>query len=213
MPHTDSPSFPSDEELVRQAQEGCQASFVEIMRRYQVPVLHFLKRRGSGADAEDLLQDTFLRVYANLQRYRRRWRVATWVFTIARRVSINHHRRTQLVTAVQALPHVVSAAKGPVQTVVEEENRQYLWHAAAQALSEEEMTAIWLYYVEDLSVREVAVVLGRSWVAVKTMMFRARQKLLPLLREIEPEGPRRYAGQRGDGRTMCIPVSLEVPDV
>ena len=58
---------------------------------------------------------------------------------------------------------------------MEEDNRRYLWARAAQILSEEELTALWLHYGENLSMRDIAAVLGRSCVAVKTMLFRAQK--------------------------------------
>ena len=104
----------SDEELACRAQGGCQASFEQLLRRYQIPVLHFLRQRGLGADTEDLLQEVFLRAYENLHRYRPRWPFSAWLFTIARRMSINHHRRVRPDAggsggAVEAL-----AAAGPL---------------------------------------------------------------------------------------------------
>ena len=188
MPRTRSPQPPSDEGLALRAQRGCAASLEELLCRYQAPVLHFLRHRGPPADAEDLLQETFLRAYANLHRYRPRWRFATWLFTIARRVSINHARRPRPASGVVAWQAIESAAPGPHACAVEEESRRYLWGTAARVLSEDELTAMWLHYVESMPLGEVAKVLGRSWVAVKTMMFRARRRLLPLLEELKPEG-------------------------
>ena len=83
----------SDEELACRAQQGCAESFEQLLRRFQTPVLHFLRHRGFFADAEDLTQETFLRAYENLHRYNRRWAFSTWLFTIARRTSLNHRRR------------------------------------------------------------------------------------------------------------------------
>ena len=64
------------------------------MYRYEGRLLRFLRQRGASADAEDLAQDTFVRVYVNLHCYQPRWRFSTWLFTIARRLSINHHWRS-----------------------------------------------------------------------------------------------------------------------
>lgn len=126
-------------------------------------------------------------MYNNLPRYRRRWRFTTWAYTIARRVSINHHRRVRPVGTADALPCLEARTPGPAQAAVEEEDRRSLWGKAAEVLSEEEMTALWLHYVEDMPVRQVAAILGRSWVAVKTMMFRARKRLRPLVAEFQPD--------------------------
>ncbi len=212
MPRVGPPPSPSDEELARRAQQGCAVSWEELLRRFQSPLLHFLRQRAGAADAEDLLQDTFVRVYANLHRYRRRWRVATWLFTIARRVSINHQHRPRPQGDAQVWQQAVSAGPGPVEAAVEEESRRYLWGMAARVLSEEELTALWLHYVEELPLREVAVVLDRSGVAVKTMMFRARRRLLPLLGELAPEGPPRRAAKARQCSLALSAVTKEVPD-
>jgi RNA polymerase sigma-70 factor, ECF subfamily len=206
-------SAPSDEELACRAQQGCAASFEQLAERFQAPVLHFLRHRGAGADAEDLLQDTFLRAYANLRRYRPRWRFATWLFTIARRVSINHHRRPPVATGDAALEATPCPGREPFEIAVEKEDRQHLWDAAARILSEEEMTAMWLYYVEDLSAREIAAVLERSWVGVKTMLFRARRRLLPLLGEPANDPSVGYPKARHSSKSRLAVPEAEVPHV
>jgi len=202
---------PSDEELACRARRGCAGSFEHLVRRYQTPVLHFLRRWGGGSDAEDLLQETFVRAYANLDRYREPRRFAPWLFTIARRIGINHHRRTRRTEDGESLDGVASGMPSPAEIVAEKEDRQELWGMAARILSEEEMTAVWLHYVEDMPAREIAAVLGRSWVGVKTLLFRARRRLLPL---VEPLRSRSRTEDRpaASGTNMLLGVpDLEVP--
>ncbi|MFH1264748.1 MAG: sigma-70 family RNA polymerase sigma factor [Planctomycetota bacterium] len=202
-------TVPSDEELACRAQKGCAGSFEQLMLRFQAPVLQFLRRRGASSDAEDLLQETFVRAYANLHRYRQRWRFATWLFTIARRVSINHGRRARPVADVEALRSAESGAPSPLEAIVAEEDRRRLWDVAAKALSQEELTAVWLYYVEEMPTREIAAVLERSWVSVKTMMFRARRKLRTLLRDLEPDvAPQRSAASPEQEDAACPAVEV-----
>ena len=117
-----------------------------------------------------------------LHRYDSRWRFATWLFVIARRVSINHHQRFRVPADSAAIQSVPSPARQPDQIVADAESGNRLWELARQALTEEEVTALWLHYVEDLPTHEIAAVLGRSRVSVKTMMFRARKRLRPVLR-------------------------------
>lgn len=199
----------SDEELARRAQKGCADSFEQLMRRFQAPVLQFLRHRGASADAEDLLQETFVRAYTNLDRYRQKWRFATWLFTIARRVNINHSRRIRIATNAEALESAESEVPNPLEAIVAEEDRRGLWGAAAQVLCEEELTAIWLYYVEEMSTRDIAAVLERSWVSVKTMMFRARRKLRALLEDLEPQvSPQRNAALPDQEESTCAEVEV-----
>jgi RNA polymerase sigma-70 factor (ECF subfamily) len=155
------------------------------MMRFQSPVLQFLRHRRVGSDAEDLLQETFLRAYANLHRYNSKWRFATWMFTIARRVSINHNRRTRPVADDEIIRAAESGNPEPLETIIAEEDRQRLWDMAAKLLGQDELTAVWLFYVEEMSTREIATILERSRVSVKTMMFRSRRKLRTLLEEFE----------------------------
>ena len=203
-------TVPSDEELACRAREGCVDSFEQLMRRFQTPMLQFLRHRGAPSDAEDLLQETFVRAYSNLHRYKQKWRFATWLFTIARRVSINHARRTRPVTDAETLQSVESAAPSPLDAIVAEEDRRRLWDVAAKVLSLEELTAVWLYYVEQMPTREIAAVQERSWVSVKTMLFRARRKLRNLLPDLEPcAAPRRTVASPEQKEAACS--TLEVP--
>jgi RNA polymerase sigma-70 factor, ECF subfamily len=143
-----------------------------------------LQHRGDPAEADDLLQETFVRAYVHLEKYRGPWRFSTWLFTIARRVSINQHRRRRPECDGRAIESAASPVPGPAEMAVQRDSRQYLWARAAEALSEVEQTAMWLHYVEEMPVGEIAAVLDCSRVAVKTMMFRARRKLLPFVKEL-----------------------------
>jgi len=178
-----------DEELARRAQAGCVASFEELARRFQVPLVHFLRRWASREDAEDLAQDTLLRAYRNLHRYRPSWRFATWLFTIARRLSINQARRRRPMAASDALDEVEHDAPEPADAVAREESRQRLWSLAASALSKPQMTATWLHYVEGMPLGQIARVLGCSQVAAKVTLFRARKRLLRVVPRLDGAGP------------------------
>jgi RNA polymerase sigma-70 factor (ECF subfamily) len=185
----------SDEELACRAQRGCEESLDQLLRRFQVPLLHFLRRRGHAADAEDLLQETFLRAFENLHRYRPRWAFAAWLFTIARRTGINHRRRARPAGDAGAVAAVAAPDGEPLAGMLAAEDRRRLWRLAEDRLSEEQHTALWLHYVEDMPVGNIALVLGRTRTSVKVMLHRARKKLMPLLKDI-------------DGQTSIMETSL-----
>ena len=161
----------SDEDLACRAQEGCAASFEQLLRRFQAPVLQFLRRRGLGADAEDVTQETFLRVHEHLHRYSRRWAFSAWLFAIARRTGINYRRRIRPVADAAAAEAAVSPGVRPLDALVDREERRRLWDLAARVLSEEQVSALWLFYVEDMPVRGIALVLRRSRASIKVMLF------------------------------------------
>jgi RNA polymerase sigma-70 factor (ECF subfamily) len=174
----------SDEQLAIEAQAGSLASFERLVARLQVALVHFLVRRTRcHADAEDLAQDAFVRAYRSLDRYSSRWRFRTWLFTIAHRLSINFAGRARRERqSPETLDAAVSGAPRPIDCLAAEEHRRTLWEIAASQLNNEEVTALWLHYVEEFSTAEIAQVLGRSRMAVKTIMFRARKRLLPHVR-------------------------------
>jgi len=174
----------SAEELAGQAKCGCQASFAELVRRYAPRLQAFLCRRNrNDHEVEDLVQDTLLKAYRNLDRYDDSWRFSTWLFTIAGRVAVSRHRRKQPEPGELA-PQVQAPA--PDEAADRREQQENLWAMAAE-LSAGQHRALWLRYGEDMSVKEIAAALGRSQVWVKVSLYRARVSLARRLNE-HPEG-------------------------
>jgi RNA polymerase sigma-70 factor (ECF subfamily) len=154
------------------------ACFEELVRRFESPLLHFLSRRvRSRHDAEDLLQETFLAAYRNLNQYRSKWRFSTWLFTIANRLAVSSRRRGRLPMVG---PHdVIAPHKGsdPAASAEGQEMRSRLWNAAQQILEADAFTAVWLNYVESMPADEIGQVLGRNANAVRILLHRARARL------------------------------------
>lgn len=178
---TDLPSV-TNEQLARRAQRGCAESFELLVRRFQVPLLQFLRKKvKSPDDAEDILQETFVRAYQQLGRYRDRWRFSTWVFTIAHHCAVSHHRKRQAETDRIAVVRRTGgrASSFPDLSMENEESCRRFWALAADLLTEDQFTAVWLYYVEEMPTRQIMQVLDCSWVSVKTTLYRARRRLAP----------------------------------
>jgi RNA polymerase sigma-70 factor (ECF subfamily) len=167
----------SDEELAVRAQADCVDSFEQLLLRYQVPVLNFLRRHLSRQDAEDVLQDTFVRAYESINRYRPEWRFASWLFTIARRLSVNHMRRSRPAPDSDVLDGVAGLEAEPGEILAKREQRQQLWDLARRALNERSVSALWLFYAEDMPIKEIARVLDSTPDSVKSTLSRARGKL------------------------------------
>lgn len=180
----------TDDALACRARSGCRESFEALVRRFQVRLLRFLRRRvRESADAEDLLQETFIRAYEQLSRYDPRRSFATWLFTIAHRLAVSHHRGTAAAARASArliAQQPATSIPDPHRMMADEESRQMFWETAAAVLSAEQMSAVWLFYVEQMTAPQIADVLGRSWVSVKTLLFRARQKLEPFVQAHSP---------------------------
>ena len=180
-----------DAVLVARAREGCAESAAAIVRAYQVPIVHYLSRllaRGGGSrarcDAEDVAQETFVRGLRGLDGYDPTVPFVAWLFTIARRTCLNH-LRTERRHARRIAEHdrrgSGPAVAGPQEAAAAEELRQRIWDIAAQVLTEQQFTAVWLRYVEEMTVADIATVLGSTPAAVKLQLFRGRRRLEPLL--------------------------------
>lgn len=86
----------SDESLMADYQAGDVRAFESLLRRYRKPLFNFVLRFvGSREKAEDLVQDTFLKVAKNADAYRKRAKFSTWVYTIARNLCIDELRRAK----------------------------------------------------------------------------------------------------------------------
>ncbi len=180
----------SAEELARRSQQGCRASFAELVERYGIRLLRFLRHQTNNLhDAEDLVQDTFIRAYANIDRYRSTYKFSTWLFTIARNLACSRLRRQ---CRKKPLLKARTAEPGPRQKIVQKETRQSLW-ATAQTLSSNQHQALWLRYAEDMPIREIAKVMCKSQVSVKVTLCRARVRLAETLQNMaakEVESPK-----------------------
>lgn len=161
--------------------------FATLARRHQVPVVHYVRRlagRG-GVDADDVAQDAFMRAWRRISDYDPRWAFSTWLFTIARRTWLNAARTTRRRRMREAAVATVNAGGvEPVEAIMADEQAVRLWDVARAELKEREFTALWLRHVEDKTIAEIAAVLGRPEGTVKVILFRARRRLEPLVRDL-----------------------------
>lgn len=166
------------EELAIRAQGGSFVCFSELVARFEVRLYNFLLRRvGTAADAEDLTQETFIRAWKNIQRYKPRWRFSTWLFTIGSRLASSHLRSAARTRAGVLYEAEARRTPDPSNAMHVSEQRGRLWTLAQRTLSNDQHTALWLRYVDGLSIQEIAVILGKSQVGIRVSLFRAREIL------------------------------------
>ncbi len=167
-----------DEELARQARAGSLASFEELVCRYESRLFGFLFRCCRNPDdARELTQTAFIAAHRALDQYRPDRPFGAWLYTIARRKLIDHLRAARPTVPLEEAGEDPDAAD-PSALMIERERRRDLWARIQDLLAPGQFQALWLHYQEDLSVREIARVLGRSETSVKVLMFRGRQALL-----------------------------------
>lgn len=174
---------PLDEsQLVRRCKAGDPGAFETLMRHYEPYVLGLLWRMtGNRAAAEDLCQDSFLKVLKRIPEFRFQSSFKTWVFRIAHNAAVDHLRARHLETEgpgsgeLESLP-APSSPEDPDRAIEESQMRRAL-KRAVDALPANQREVIHLFYWGELSVEEIARATGMPEGTVKTHLFRGRQAL------------------------------------
>ena len=176
---------PADAELIaRTLAFDDRAAFGELVLRYQSAVRYFLRHLTSGdnALADDLAQETFLRAYRGLGRFRHESTVSTWLLGIAHNQWRNARRRTSR----EETP-VTFAPEPSVDSDAANSDLRHDLSLALLNLSADEQLAVHLCYQQGLSHREIATLLDWPLGSVKTHLARSKDKLRPFLAAWNPQ--------------------------
>jgi len=181
---TDIP-VPADPEagLMLRIRNGDEAAFSELMTGYEKKVLNFFLRMGVQYDAEDLAQQTFLRLYRYRYRYQPRAKVSTFLFLLARQVWIDELRkRTRRKRLADALALETQGEMAPsVAEEVSARDTTDVQQALAR-LPESMRIVVELGVYQELSYSEIAEILGIPEGTVKSRMFNALAQLRTILK-------------------------------
>lgn len=171
----------SDEELALEAQAGSRRCFEALSERYSAKLFHFLRPKiASDQDIEDIIQETFFKLYKNIFRYDPRWKFSTWIYTAASRLAISHFRSAKNKKTAR----LTSDPPVEIQDDSAQDASQLNIWEKARGLKTVYYEALWLRYVENMRSEDMARVLKRSDVAVRLLLHRAR---LALARELRTE--------------------------
>jgi RNA polymerase sigma-70 factor (ECF subfamily) len=164
----------SDEELASKISEGSRSLFEELVSRYSRRLFYFLRHRTeSDQDIEDLVQETFLKAFKSIDRFNPERKFSTWLYTIANREAISHHRANK---KMKHSPTGISSLPDPEEAVIRKEESQNIWELAS-ALPKKEYEALWLFYAEEMPIKDIARVTKKSPITVRVLLYRARMKL------------------------------------
>jgi RNA polymerase sigma-70 factor (ECF subfamily) len=193
----DLPNLP-DADVVVLAQQGREPAFRELIRRYERPVFSLIYRMvRDNTVAEDLAQDTFIKVLNHLDKYRPEFKFSSWLFKIANNVAIDHLRKRQLDTvSMDGSPHAMTAAEADAssfeladqaESPLDELASRELGAIIEQAIGSlrpEYRNCIMLRHVEGRSYEEIAATLDLPLGTVKTYIHRARHQLREALEHL-----------------------------
>lgn len=178
-----------DAELMRRVQRGDREAFAELVEHYKQPIYSFILRMvRDESEAEDLAQNTFVQVWKSAKRYRVSARFSTWLYTIARNLSLNElrrrsrHRTDSLDATHPEQPDQPRHQPEDLATPVPQDQilRDELYQKVEEAIAdlpESQRTALLLCREEDVSYDEISKILGVSLSATKSIIHRGREAL------------------------------------
>ncbi len=186
---------PSDEELIARFQQGDNYAFDLLVKRYKEPLLNFVYRFvGEREEAEDIVQETFLRLFKNKHYYREIAKFSTWIYTIAGNLAKTELRRRKR-RKLLSISHFMSSDKDydipdedsnperDTNTVITDKIIQQ----AIDKLSPKFKQVILLRDVQGFSYEEIAEIVGIPLGTVKSRVNRARLKLQEDLQQLMNE--------------------------
>jgi len=190
-----------DQDVVRLAALGHEAAYRELIRRYERPVFSLIYRMVRDRElAEDLAQETFIKVLNAIDSYRPEYKFSSWIFKIANNAAIDQLRRRSLDTlSLDGSPHAESAeaieattlqvGDGRESQLDEVANRELgaMIEEAIGQLRPEYRNCILLRHVEGRPYEEIAEMLDLPLGTVKTYIHRARNELRILLAAVRDE--------------------------
>ena len=172
-------------ENYRRFLNGDNGGLVEIVREYKDGLIFYL--RGFTDDilqAEELAEDTFVRLVTKRPRFNQRSKFKTWLYTIGRNIALDHARRKTRYVEISygECPEIANEEASLEQVYIQEE-RSILLHRAMRELKPEYRQILWLVYFEGFTNREAAAIMKRSVHSVETLAYRAKRALRARLDE------------------------------
>ena len=176
-----------DRELAKRVIDGDDAAFEHLFNRYRESIrrLFIQKSAGSADDADDLLQETFIKVYLNIDRYDESYTFGQWVYTIARNTFIDFTRKSRSDLPIdERFSAPAATAPTPEESVINSQQRVQIEHYL-ESLPEQYKKLFRLRFIDEYSYEEIAEKLHLPMGTVKTQIHRARERMCRLITEGE----------------------------
>jgi len=181
----------SDNELIQIVREKDIQKYAEIIDRYQGKLFAYLYRLvGSRQDAQDLLQDVFIKAYQNLYSYDTKRKFSSWIYRIAHNEAVNYIKRKSLKRFIPWESVIIAKDRLEMSSATEEADEILVRKEIRREVNEtmdklpfKYKQVLILRYYSDKSYREISEILGRPINTVGTLINRAKKKLLTELKK------------------------------
>ncbi|WP_136667371.1 RNA polymerase sigma factor [Flavobacterium sp. H122] len=181
-----------DQHYINLVLNGNTNSFAALVDRYKDMVYTLsVKMLNNKEEAEEISQDTFIKIYNALNKFKGESKFSTWVYKVTYNTCLDALKKKKKANNVSYIEdfseHQTKALEGILDSIDEKERNQAI-QECLEELPGEDAFLLTLYYFDDQSVEEIAKVMNNSEANIKVKLFRARKKLASILKKrLEPE--------------------------
>lgn len=183
----------TERSTIRRARRGDREAIAELIRAYQRPLEAFLFRLcGKSELAEDLAQESFVRVMRSLDRFDERFRFSTWLFTIGKRLLVNHLQKMRPTADSEVVEYRAGESNTPQAELVEAERTgrvSALVGVALDSLVSPQREIVLLFHQQGWSVQQISQELSMPEGTIKSHLFRARRRMLEAIERSGVKNP------------------------
>ncbi len=176
-------SLDSDQPYIEKTLRGDTQAFSVLVDRYKHMVFTLaLRIVKNNEDAEEVAQDTFVKMYKQLPQFKGDAKFSTWLYKIAYYGSLDvlkKQKRNRETSSIESFKEAYSREEGEA---LELQDRQKLVKEAIQKLHGEDALVITLFYFEECSLEEISKIMNLSVNTLKVRLFRSRKKLSEILK-------------------------------
>jgi len=190
-----------DQHYINLVTKGDTNAFAVLVDRYKDMVFTLsLKMLKDREEAEEVSQDTFLKIYKSLNKFNGESKFSTWIYKVAFNTCLDRlkkNKRLQLVICLDEFTEQETISLISVLDSIEEKERKQMIQDCLHGLPGEDSFLLTLYYFEEQSLEEIAKIIGINQNNVKIKLYRCRKKLASLLKDrLEPEILQYYERER-----------------
>lgn len=191
----------NDQHYINLILQGQTNSFAVLVERYKDMIFTLaLKMVKNREEAEEVAQDTFIKIYNSLSKFKGDSKFSTWIYKIAYNTCLDRLKKSKKednnISIDEFSSHLIKTMDNALSALEDKERKQTIQNCL-NLLPSEENFLLTLFYFEDQNLEEIGKIMSINANNVKVKLFRSRQKLAVILKkELEPEILEYYERER-----------------
>lgn len=187
----------NDQLIIDKVLNGNTNAFSELVNSYKDLVFSLaIKMTKNREEAEEISQDTFIKAFKNLAKFKGDSKFSTWLYKIAYHACLDRFKKNVNLYKTDSIDSLVSfniSSTEDTMQSIERSERAEMMNFCMNELPEEERSILWFFYYKELSLKEIIEITAFSEANIKVKLHRARKHLLKIVQQrFEPEMIKHY---------------------